>query len=478
MAKIIRERNKAHGGVAQEEKRRMAEHAKLWISRAMRTEPIDPAKIIPAIEGIYAAANLKKPRVIIVPSPLVMAFAYGASAALWHERKNGSYAATDAATRAATYAATDAATYAATDAATRAATRDATRAATYAATDVATDVATYDATDAATRAATYAATYAATDAATDVATYAATYDATYAATRAATDAATYAATRDATYDATYAATYAANDAATRAATYAATYDATRAATRAATDAATRDAKGTPEEQAAEACLNIAGKLGIECARRWSAVYQGGNMWAGYDCYLTACRDILGLELREHAAYAHWEQAAIHGGFRVMHEEFCIVSDFPELIKVDEQNRPHCETGPSHRWRDGWSLYHWHGVKIPAEWIEDKSSLDAKTALTWQNIEQRRAALEIVGWGNVLRELKAKVIDEHPDPACGSLVEVQLPDLDKPSRFIRAQCGTKREFAIGVPPEIKTVVAAQAWLTGLPESQFEFPSIRT
>ena len=390
MSKIIREKNKAHGGITAEEKTRMDEHAKLWITRAMRTAPIEPDKIISAIEGIYAAANLKKPRIVIVPSPLVMAFAYGASAAIWYSRKNGKSDATDAATRAATHAAT----------------RDAT----------------YDATRAATHDAAYAAAYAATD--------------------------------DATYDATHAATY----------------DATRAATRA--------AKGNAEELAALACRGLAGNFGVECARRWSNVYQGGNMWAGYDCYLTAYRDILGLELREHAAYAHWEQAAIHGGYRVMHEEFCIVSDFPEVLKVDDQNRPHCETGPSHRWRDGWSLYHWHGVKIPAEWIENKKSLDAKTALTWQNIEQRRAALEIVGWNNVLRELKARVIDEHPDPACGSLVEVQLPDLEKPSRFIRAQCGTKREFAIGVPPEIKTVTAAQAWLTGLPESQFEYPSIRT
>jgi len=390
MSKIIREKNKAHGGITAEEKTRMDEHAKLWITRAMRTAPIEPDKIISAIEGIYAAANLKKPRIVIVPSPLVMAFAYGASAAIWYSRKNGKSDATDAATRDAT----------------RAATRDAT----------------YDATRAATHDAAYAAAYAATD--------------------------------DATYDATHAATY----------------DATRAATRA--------AKGNAEELAALACRGLAGNFGVECARRWSNVYQGGNMWAGYDCYLTAYRDILGLELREHAAYAHWEQAAIHGGYRVMHEEFCIVSDFPEVLKVDDQNRPHCETGPSHRWRDGWSLYHWHGVKIPAEWIENKKSLDAKTALTWQNIEQRRAALEIVGWNNVLRELKARVIDEHPDPACGSLVEVQLPDLEKPSRFIRAQCGTKREFAIGVPPEIKTVTAAQAWLTGLPESQFEYPSIRT
>ncbi|MCC8949327.1 hypothetical protein H8A97_30550, partial [Bradyrhizobium sp. Arg62] len=158
-----------------------------------------------------------------------------------------------------------------------------------------------------------------------------------------------------------------------AATRAATYAATRAATRAATDAA-------------QACYDLAGELGIACAHRWYDNYQGGNMWAGYDGYITACRDILGLELREHAAYAHWEQAAIHGGFRVMHEEFCLVSDFPEVILKDDQNRPHCETGPSHRWRDGWSLYHWHGTKIPAEWIEDKASLTPAIALGEQNME--------------------------------------------------------------------------------------------
>jgi len=60
----------------------------------------------------------------------------------------------------------------------------------------------------------------------------------------------------------------------------------------------------------------------------------------------------------------WEECVVHGGFRVLHEDFCMVSDFPEILLKDEQNRPHCENGPSHKWRDGWSLYHWHGVSIP------------------------------------------------------------------------------------------------------------------
>jgi hypothetical protein len=241
--------------------------------------------------------------------------------------------------------------------------------------------------------------------------------------------------------------------------------------------ATYDATDAAEKNAARACSALAGRLGIECAKRWWNVRSGGNMWAGYDCYITACRDILGLELREHAAYAHWEQAAIHGGFRVMHEEFCLVSDFPDVLVKDDQNRPHCETGPSHRWRDGWSLYHWHGTKVPAEWIEDRSSLTAKVALSQQNMELRRAACEILGWAKILADLKAKTIDSDPDPQIGDLVEVRLPDLSSPVKFLRVQCGTGREFAIGIPPHIAKALDAQAWIIGLEPSDFIKPEIR-
>ncbi len=159
----------------------------------------------------------------------------------------------------------------------------------------------------------------------------------------------------------------------------------------------------------------------------------------------------------------------------MHEEFCLVSDFPVVLKKDEQNRPHCEDGPSHLWRDGWALYHWHGVRIPAEWIERKSELSAKTALTWENIEQRRAACEIVGWARILKELKAKVIDVDA-PQIGTLVEVNLPGSGK-EKFLRVMCATQREFAIPVPKEMKTALQANAWTFGLDATQFH-PEVRT
>ena len=435
MSKIVRTATEATGGITPDEKRQMDEVAQLWIGRALRTTPIEREKIVPAIEGLYAAAKLKKPRVVIVPSPLVMAYAYGAAAAIWYSRTRNKPLGV-----AATRAATDAAMRAATDAATRAATDAATGAATYAATRAATD--------AATRAVTAAA-----HAATDAATRAVTRTAADTATRAATRAATYDATRAATYDATYAATEAATDAVTR--------------------AATRDVL---ERAAARACYELAGDLGLACAKRALDVYQGGNMWASWQAYIGAFRDVLGLRLPEHAAYASWEQAAIHGGFRVMHDEFSMVCDFPEVLKQDAEHRPHCENGPSHRWRDGWALYHWHGVRVPDEWITDRASLTAKTALTWPNIEQRRAACEIVGWANILRELNAKVIDRDADPEIGELVEVVIEGNRE--RFIKVLCGTKREFALPVPPQTKTALEGNAWTYGVDPDLIKRIEVRT
>ncbi len=196
-------------------------------------------------------------------------------------------------------------------------------------------------------------------------------------------------------------------------------------------------------------------------RRWERMYQGGNMWAAWDCYLTASRDILGLKLPQHKAYEHWEQAAIHGGFRLMHEEFCMVSDFPAAIHKDEQNRPHCATGPSHLWRDGWALYRWHGVEVPREWIEGRDTLDPKVVLAEQNAEKRRAGMEIIGWKRALDQLGATVVDEDVDPRIGKLLRCDMPDAPA-SQFLMATCATGRLFALPVLREHRTAAEANAW----------------
>jgi hypothetical protein len=470
-----------------EHEARFPEWRDRWIANAMSTEAMteaDREACRAAVLGLYAAAKLPAPkRIVFVPSPFVLAFAGGFSAAIWHKFK------TDFATRDATDAATLAATDVATDVATRDATDVATLAATYAATldatDVATDVATLDATDVATRDATYAATRDATYAATRDATDVATRDATYAATLDATDVATRDATDVATRDATYAATLDATDVATRDATYAATRDATDVATLDATDANLDNWYVVPGNLRRIAEELGVGYFGLRCAAQAYSMWQGGNQWSGYDSYLSFFQEIAGLALPVYEHYRHWRTLAERSGPRIMHPDFCMISDRPELLMVDDSNRPHGENGPFCRWRDGSSLYSWHGTRVPARWIESRETLDPKEVIRSENVEARAAGAAIVGWPKMLSVLDAKVIDDSGSPDIGQLIELKLPGLREPGRFLKAHCPRNGIICEGVPRvsdidnlSIETALHAQAWRIGDALSEYQHPPART
>ena len=316
----------------------------------------------------------------------------------------------------------------------------------------------------ATRAATDAATYAATDAAIDAAIDAATRAATDAATRAATDAATRAAT----------------DAATRAATDAATRAATDAATRAATDAASRDYSRwyvVPGDMRACAEDLGVGDFGLRCAAMVHRIWSGGNQWSAWDSYVTFFQDVAKLPL-DYSAYNHWRVLAEHSGPRIVHPDFCMISDRPAILKVDDQNQPHCEDGPFCEWRDGSQLYAWHGARLPARWIRERQTIDPTEILRERNVEIKAAGAACIGWPRMLSALDCKIIDADPDPSHGELIELRLDGLPEPGRFLKAECPRNGTIVEGVPPTIDTVLAAQAWRVGLEPHEFAYPTYRT
>ena len=63
-------------------------------------------------------------------------------------------------------------------------------------------------------------------------------------------------------------------------------------------------------------------------------------------------------------------------------------------------------GPSYRWRDGWALYHWHGVQVTEDWIMQKDTLTADAA--WQHVTNRP------GWRDYTLFQAAINIMEHRD----------------------------------------------------------------
>ena len=207
---------------------------------------------------------------------------------------------------------------------------------------------------------------------------------------------------------------------------------------------------------------------------FSSMIYGAHdaFWLSFYDYM---RNVVGLECCE--PLTGLIELSKHCGWLNVYEDVVVFQDRPELIKFDPENRLHCDTGPAIRYSDGFSVYAWHGVRVPGEWIEKKEDMDVSIALTWQNIEQRRCAAEIIGWKNVLQKLNPIVVNEDDDPEVGTLLEVDLPDSGK-EKFLRVMCGTKREFVLPVPPTMETALEAQAWTYGLNLEEFVIPEIRT
>lgn len=159
-----------------------------------------------------------------------------------------------------------------------------------------------------------------------------------------------------------------------------------------------------------------------------------------------------------------------------YKDYVIISERPSKLSFDDNKRLHSEIGSSIEFPNGEKYYYWHGVSIPANWIENKQSLLPEEALKIVNMDQRKAACEILGWNNILKKLKSKVIDKNKDPQIGVLIECEIPGVGK-EKFLRVTCGTGREFSLIVPPTMNTALEANAWSYGLQANEYR-PEVRT
>lgn len=225
------------------------------------------------------------------------------------------------------------------------------------------------------------------------------------------------------------------------------------------------------------------------------------MWSAYDSYLSFFRHVAKLDI-DYSKWDHWEQASLNSGFRFMHEEFCIVCDRPELLLVDDQNRPHSDNGPFCRWRDGSALYAVHGVRVPMWIVETPQKITTKDIDDESNSEVRRIMLDRFGWSRYIFETGTKPIDKSK---FGILYRKEIPD-DEPCVIVRLlnrtpeDGGLSKEDAIAiygadvmihdrigygyrkitelpdgesfkeyihrVPPTIRTAHEAVAWIAGV------------
>jgi hypothetical protein len=216
-------------------------------------------------------------------------------------------------------------------------------------------------------------------------------------------------------------------------------------------------------------------LGRE-AFRYSAVGPHDLAWLGACDYF---REVLDLRAETASLRGLW-QVAGNLGWLQPHEFTCWLVERPNLLRGDVGQRLHSARGPALRYPDGWSVWAWRGVEVPAWIIEQPekitlASIDAET-----NVQVRRCMIEImtpqryVALGGAARvaEDETGILWRKMWLASDVWAAVEVinatPEPD----------GTHRHFFLQVPANMRTAREAVAWTYGLKAKAYARLVVRT
>lgn len=198
--------------------------------------------------------------------------------------------------------------------------------------------------------------------------------------------------------------------------------------------------------------------------------QDASWLSFYDCLHQE------LKIKNCAKLSGLMEFAKHSGWALLFDELIVLTHKPIQIKLNEQDVLHCEDDLAIKFRDGTGVAAWRGTRIPAEWIFNKTTITPKVLLHWENIEQRRAACEIIGWAETLKLLNSTIIDEDEDKSIGTLLEVEIPDIGTEKFLLVVDPNTNKFVGLPVPPEMKTALQANSWTYGIDPFEFK-PTFR-
>ena len=102
------------------------------------------------------------------------------------------------------------------------------------------------------------------------------------------------------------------------------------------------------------------------------------------------------------------------------------------VKRDTEGRLHSEDSPSIAYRDGWSLWHWHGVNVSRQIIEFPETITVKQIEDEANAEVRRVMIERYGQAKYL--LDSEAVEIHRDDF-GTLYRKEIPQ-DEPLLMVK------------------------------------------
>ena len=101
------------------------------------------------------------------------------------------------------------------------------------------------------------------------------------------------------------------------------------------------------------------------------------------------------------------------GWTIPHENICWVSERHNILERDDRGRVHNLSGPACAYPDGWAIYAVHGVRVPADIIEDRSTITVARIEAETNAEVRRVMIDLYDPKRYLADSGAVVVQELP-----------------------------------------------------------------
>jgi hypothetical protein len=136
----------------------------------------------------------------------------------------------------------------------------------------------------------------------------------------------------------------------------------------------------------------------------------GQHDAGWLAFYKYFHDECGLTAQTEKLKGLW-MLAKSAGWAIPHENICWVSERHNILERDERGRLHSISGPACAYPDGWGIYAVHGVRVPADIIEDRASITVTRIEAETNSEVRRVMIDLYGPKRYLADSGAIVIQE-------------------------------------------------------------------
>ncbi|MBS1954835.1 MAG: hypothetical protein JST89_11655 [Cyanobacteria bacterium SZAS-4] len=200
-----------------------------------------------------------------------------------------------------------------------------------------------------------------------------------------------------------------------------------------------------------------------------------------DEFLTnAYAEILGVPVPNPELFAAVHKVWKKCGPIIMHKKFVIASEFPTHFNTDEGGRLHGDGQPSQQWKDGWKLYHWHGVRVSRQFAEEFDTITYNDIESESNLEIRRLMLERYGVKRFLIDVGAQEVQRDE---CGILYRHTIHEALEPVVMVEVTNstsepdGTYKKYFLRVPPHITTAKAGIAWTFNLDNNEYS-PIIQT